>query len=145
MKSRITQSRNSRSSHIEDIKLASRQICNLPTSPKPLKDRPAYATRSKTAVTRIRVKNISTFPALSELPKLEISPANKHEHHVHGEIFCYSTLTCDQDVNKQHDQQNNPLYAYKATRDPDTLYLHQAIKLKLGLKFCKAMQKLTTD
>ena len=51
---------------------------------------------------------------------MEISPANKHEHHVHGEIFCYSTLSSDQDVNKQYDQHNNPLYAYTATRDPDT-------------------------
>ena len=50
----------------------------------------------------------------------EISLTNKHEHHVQGEIFCYSTLSSDQDVNKQYDQHNNPLYAYTATSDPDT-------------------------
>ena len=44
----------------------------------------------------------------------------------------------------RYDQQN-PLYTYKDTSDPDTLYLYQAIKTKDKPKFRKAMQKEIDD
>ena len=59
-------------------------------------------------------------------------------------IFFYSTLSSDQDFLTRYDQQN-PLYAYKATSDLDTLYLHQAMNTKYWPKSRIAMQKEIDD
>ena len=72
------------------------------------------------------------------MKQTETSLANKHDHHVHGEIFFYSTLSLDQNLTSKHDQQN-PLHVYKATNDKDTLYLHQAMKTKDCPQFRIAM------
>ena len=43
---------------------------------------------------------------------------------VPGEILCYATMyPIDDKLNS-----DDPLLAYKATSDPDTLYFHQAMK-----------------
>ena len=103
-------------------------------------NRPNYATCSKTAEARTAAAKPSTFPTLLRVQQAEICPATKNEHHVHGKMFCYSTLSLDQDVLSRYDQQN-PLYPYKATSDPDTLYLHQAMKSKDWPQFRKTIQK----
>jgi len=56
-----------------------------------------------------------------------------------GEIFCQETITSGNDH-----ELNNPL-AYKASTDPDTMYLHQALKQPDRLKFVEAMDKEVKD
>jgi hypothetical protein len=61
-------------------------------------------------------------PRLIEAMAAEITSATSHD--VEGEIHCYVAMFPDDDkVNW-----DNPLLAYKATSDPDTLYYHQAMK-----------------
>ena len=43
-----------------------------------------------------------------------------------GEIFCYTTMYPENDNHSTKYQ--HPLYAYKVSADPDTLYLHQVMK-----------------
>ena len=56
-----------------------------------------------------------------------------------GEIFCQETITSGNDH-----ELNNPL-AYKASTDPDTMYLHQDLKQPDKLKFVEAMDKEVKD
>ena len=62
----------------------------------------------------------------------------EHDHHVIEEIFCYTTQFPDQNVTIY---QRDPLYAYKATSDPDTMYLHEATKTSDWPNFRLVMQK----
>lgn len=59
---------------------------------------------------------------------------------VEGEIFCFETLYPDCDTTVE-----DPLLAYKATADPDTMYMHQAMKEHDRGEFIKAMQKEVND
>ena len=58
-------------------------------------------------------------------------------------MFCYMTLYPDADDHQEggHD----PLYAYKASTDPDTLYLHEAMKAEDLPNFRAAIQKEIDD
>ena len=79
------------------------------------------------------------MPQLIEVQLAEMSTQDKSEdeNHVEGEIFCYLTkLTDDDDKSKII---NEPLLAYKATADPDTMYLHEAMKQKDWKNFRIAM------
>ena len=92
-----------------------------------------------------QTKISSTLPQLIEVQLAEMSTQNKskHENYVEGEIFCYLTkLTDDDDKSRII---NEPLLAYKATADPDTMYLHEAMKQKDWKEFRKAMQKEVDD
>ena len=55
---------------------------------------------------------------------------------VEGELFCFSALNPDPDGLPIDDK---TLMAYKATADPDTMYLHQAMKQPDRKEFLKAM------
>ena len=61
--------------------------------------------------------------------------------HVQGEIFCHGAMYPKDDTALEH----HPLVAYKATSDPDTMYLHQAMKEPDREQFLKAMEKETQD
>ena len=63
---------------------------------------------------------------------------DEHDNHVAGEIFSYTTQLSDQNILTD---QRDPLYAYKAKSDPDTLYLHEAMTTKDWPQFQLAMQK----
>ena len=79
-----------------------------------------YDTHSKTVEVLIKNPTHSPIPNTSvEVHKTEIFTNGKDEHdnHVTGEIFSYATQLSDQNVTID---QKYPLYAYKATSDPDT-------------------------
>ncbi len=57
-----------------------------------------------------------------------------------GEIFCMET-TSYPDV----DGPTNPILAFKAVADPDTMYLHQAMKQPDKHEFVNAMSKEVND
>ena len=50
---------------------------------------------------------------------------------VQGEIFCYQAMF-PEDFSDNNDNLShlNPLMAYKATSDPDSMYLHEAMQQK---------------
>ena len=60
---------------------------------------------------------------------------------VQGEIFCHSAMYPKDDTVLEH----HPLLAYKATSDPDTMYLHQAMKEPDKEQFLMAMEKEARD
>jgi hypothetical protein len=58
---------------------------------------------------------------------------------IEGEIFCLVAMYPVRDEDK------NPLLAYKASADPDTMYVHEAMKEPDKKEFIKAMQKEVSD
>ena len=81
---------------------------------------------------------------LIEVLKTEISETTSHD--VVGEIFCLQAMYPDaEQPSGGGTQKECPLYAYKATSDPDTMYLHQAMKEPDKGKFVEAMQKEVDD
>jgi Reverse transcriptase (RNA-dependent DNA polymerase) len=60
---------------------------------------------------------------------------------IEGEIFCYMAMFPDDDRIDYDD----PLLAYKAVSDPDTLYNHQAMRQDDREEFKKSMRKEVTD
>ena len=113
-------SRNLRSSPEENPIAAASSPYKGVTSTNSFKCRPTHFTRSIPAEVRHKVAISSTLTHLLEACQAEISLANKHEHHVPGKKFCYFNTAPDQDFTI--DQSSNPLYDYKATSDPDSMY-----------------------
>ena len=60
---------------------------------------------------------------------------------IEGEIFCLQALFPG---GTEYDGQH-PLMAYKATSDPDTMYLHEAMKQPDKVQFLQAIQKEVQD
>jgi len=60
---------------------------------------------------------------------------------VPGEIFCYKAMF----PAYAGEDEMDPLQVYKATADPDTMYMHQAMKQPDAAKFKEAMQKEWDD
>ena len=119
----IAQSKYSRSSPAEEIKLASSPYKGAASQRSFELNRPARATLSSTLEGHSTADKLTTFPTLLRVQQIEIPLENKHDHHLQSEIFYYSTLSSGQDVTSKNGQQNT-LHACKATIDPDTLYLH---------------------
>lgn len=78
-------------------------------------------------------------PRLIESMVTEISHVTMEA--IEGEIFCYATVFASDDRYNQDD----PLLAYKATSDPDTLYYHQAMREPDAEEFLKSMVKEIND
>ena len=76
--------------------------------------------------------------ALTEISMHDTSHFNDN---VEGEIFCFTAL-CPYGYNPH---QLDPLYVYKTTADPDTLYYHEACKQHDKKEFFNAMQKEIDD
>ena len=107
--------------------------------------RPVHVTDQTMAEAPLDANIISTLPNLLEAQLTEITQAvnTQHDNHVPGELFCFVTLYPD-----AHDTSimgQDPFYAYKASIDPDTLYLHEAMKAKDWHNFRIAMQKEIDD
>ena len=65
---------------------------------------------------------------------------------VQGEIFCYQAMFPeDFSDNSDNISHLNTLMAYKATTDPDSMYLHEAIQQEDKAKFLKAMLEEVRD
>ncbi|KAI2496437.1 hypothetical protein MHU86_18061 [Fragilaria crotonensis] len=78
-------------------------------------------------------------PRLIKAMAAEITEATSHD--VEGEIHCYVAMFPDDDRVNWDD----PLLAYKATSDPDTLYYHQATKEQDKEEFENSMLKEVED
>jgi hypothetical protein len=66
---------------------------------------------------------------------------NTHQD-IQGEIFCLESIFPD---NNNINEDNDPLYAYKALADPDTMYHHQAMMEPDTNDFKEAMAKEIAD
>jgi hypothetical protein len=64
----------------------------------------------------------------------------KKTHCIPGEIFCLQALYPNPGEDDQH-----PLTAYKATADPDTMYMHEAMRQSDKGEFVRAMAKEVDD
>jgi hypothetical protein len=60
------------------------------------------------------------------------------DQEIEGELFSFQAMFSQDDDSLMHD---NGLLAYKAKADPDTMYLHEALKEPDREKFIKAMEK----
>ena len=78
-------------------------------------------------------------PRLIEAMTAEISDVTSRN--VEGEIHCYVAMFPDDD----RVDWDNPLLAYKATSDPDTMYYHQAMKEHDKEEFKSSMMKEIED
>ena len=68
------------------------------------------------------------------------------KNEIQGEIFCYAALYPTDTEGKQDVLPSmHPLMAYKATSDPDSMYLHQAMKEPYRSNFLTAMLQEVTD
>jgi hypothetical protein len=85
--------------------------------------------RSTVTVTRSGRKTKPIRRLTIEAMMAEISPLTADD--IEGELFCYAAMFPDDD-DRDHD---DPLLAYKAVSDPDTLYFHEAMKEKDRAKF----------
>ena len=76
-------------------------------------------------------------PRLMNLMTTEISESTKCD--IQGELFCYEALF------PMEEKEEEPLLVFKATADPDTMYMHQAMKEPDRAEFIKAMEKEVKD
>jgi hypothetical protein len=76
---------------------------------------------------------------LIEAMTTEISQATVNN--VEGEIFCLQAI-CPGNL---LDEMKDPIMAYKATSDPDTMYMHQAMQEPDKKQFVEAMKKEVRD
>ena len=60
---------------------------------------------------------------------------------IEGELMCYQSLYPRDDFNAP----DGPLLAFKTTADPDTMYLHEALRQPDRKEFIKAMEKEARD
>ena len=77
---------------------------------------------------------------LIEAMKAEISASTSHD--VEGKIFCLSAMF---PKGESPDLEENLLLAFKANADPDTMYMHEALKEPDRAQFIKAMLKEVSD
>ena len=71
--------------------------------------------------------NLVQQPSTIEAMRTEIVQATKNE--IKGEIMCLEVLYPDHDqLHNDARIENNPLIALKASTDPDTMYLHEAMR-----------------
>jgi hypothetical protein len=69
-----------------------------------------------------------------------IAEGKKNSRQIEGEIFCLEAMFPD-----AHTDQANPVLAFKATADPDTMYMHEAMRQPDRQQFKEAMVKEVSD
>jgi hypothetical protein len=92
-------------------------------SPKPERDITVRSCRVRKPVQRL-------------LEAMEVK-ITQNGSSIPGEIFCHQSLFPDS--NSSSEEEQNPLTAYKATADPDTIYIHEAMRAPDRQNFIQAM------
>ena len=116
------------------------------TSHKSLSTGPGSVQRHTPEVATHKADSTSTSTHIIDAMLMEISHAstNTDQHDpVYGEVFFCSSLFSDE--NDALQPSPGPLHAFKATADPDTLYLHQYMKQKDWQQFRSALRKEIYD
>jgi hypothetical protein len=94
------------------------------------------AEEQDSSTSRRSRRKTSTLKRLIEVMAVQVLAATSHD--VPGEIFCCSTL-CQVENTNVWDQ--DPLYAFKTHSDPDTMYMHQAMRQPYKDNFVTAMKE----
>ena len=108
-----------------------------------LKTHEGSAAMANAAVLGVTPKVVHQ-PDLIEVLATEISRNTSHD--VEGEILCLEAIFPD--YHQQHEDimiQDDPILAMKATADPDTMYMHEAMREPDWDQFRMAMQKEVQD
>ena len=70
---------------------------------------------------------------------------NGHQQPLHSKDRTFLVISVLFPYDKHHELKSNPLYAFKAkSADPDTMYLHEAMKQPDRKEFLKAIKKEVT-
>ena len=93
-----------------------------------------------TCTTRSGRKSTPPDRLIMEAINKEIIANTKDD--VEGEICCLAAMCPSGDPETSN---NNPLLAFKASTDPDTMHMHEAMKQDDKKEFVKAMLKEVTD
>ena len=93
------------------------------------------------ATSHIRSSNRIRKPTSRLITAMKTESFLVPEGAIQGEIFSLQTLFPDH----QEQDFDNPLLAFKSTSDPDTLYYHEAMKMKDRREFIKAMEEEIRD
>lgn len=88
------------------------------------------------------ITDSSSESIISEAMCAEVKALTNNDCDVEGEIYCLQAL-CPELKEQQLSQ--HPLEIFKAVADPDTMYLHQALKEPDRKEFIKAMVKEVED
>ena len=83
----------------------------------------------------------SSEPAMKVMEAMISENAHNTADNIPGEIFCLQAMF----PNYAGQPEGDPLQVFKATSDPDTMYMHQAMKQPDSKEFLKAMQKEWDD
>ena len=104
-----------------------------------------YGSTAKATASGVgRNINLVHQPSPLQIMEAEISANTIHD--IEGELMCLEALFPDHD--KLHEEmriESNPLLALKAVSDPDTMYLHEAMREPDWKNFQQAMQKEVDD
>ena len=82
-----------------------------------------------------------TQPAEKVIEAMTAELSNATADDIEGEIFCFEAMF----PNYAGEPEQDPLKVYKATTDPDTMYMHEAMREKDANEFRKAMDKEWND
>src|SRR5210317_790954 len=82
-----------------------------------------------------------TQPAERIINAMTAELSNATVNDIEGEIFCFEAMF----PNYAGEPEQDPLKVFKATADPDTMYMHEAMRQKDAAEFRKAMLKEWKD
>ena len=82
-----------------------------------------------------------SHPAEKVMKAMTAELSNATVNDIEGEIFCFEAMF----PNYAGEPEQDPLQVFKATSDPDTMYMHEAMRQKDANEFRKAMQKEWDD
>jgi hypothetical protein len=85
------------------------------------------------------IKSKDMEPVKHVIKAMMMEIRNQTIDDVEGKIFCLEAMF------PNREGEEHPLVAYKAASNPDTMYLHEAMKEPDKEEFLQAMQKEVTD
>jgi len=116
-----------------------------PTSPDIIPDdgtgHPEYQPGCEPDSQQAPMTSQETQPAERIINAMTAELSNATVNDIEGEIFCFEAMF----PNYAGEPEQDPLKVFKATADPDTMYMHEAMRQKDAAEFRKAMLKEWKD
>src|SRR6056300_23197 len=116
-----------------------------PTSPDIIPDdgtgHPEYQPGCEPDSQQAPMTSQATQPAERIINAMTAELSNATVNDIEGEIFCFEAMF----PNYAGEPEQDPLKVFKATADPDTMYMHEAMRQKDAAEFRKAMLKEWKD
>jgi transposase InsO family protein len=115
---------------------------NPEVAPNPLLQLPSARKTETAPLTKAPIDKSSrpkSQPVERLIKAMLAETSRQTANNIEGEIFCLQAMYPITELEK------DPLLAYKASSDPDTMYMHQAVKEPDRDNFIEAMQKEVRD